>query len=656
MAVTIREIVELEPLRRAGPRVLAGAANLDRAVRWVHVAELPDIAHLLEGGELLLTTGLGMQGTPATQRRYVGELADAGVAGMVVELGRTFDAIPDALIEAAEHHGLPLVSLARETRFVEVTEIVHREILSRQYELLDRAERMSRELAEHVLAGADAPTLVSHLGTHFGSTVVFEDAAGHVIATSGPGGRNADEAADTGAETRADTGTDTGTETRADTGTGTGTGTGADTGTGTGADTGADTRSGASEWVRHARLRHAEPSGDSSERGAVHQAASSNPAVPGCAWVDLWIRHERWGRLHVLHRPRSARTIEELLVDRAGAALALALLSEKDAAHLAERAGDALIGEIVAGRHGPGDETLRRAQSLGADLTCGRLAVAALEICAREMASDLTDDARLHELRSLTVALRAAAVQRGCSALVGTTGDRVIAIVSIPGGRSVTAVLEEMVEAASARTHRRGGAEVVAGASGPVAVDALHRAVEEATVAAGFARVAGRGRRVHHFEELGTYQLLLQLADGPALARFVDSELHALFERDRAGRPRLVATLRAYLAHAGRKADAARDLGIERRTLYQRLSRIESLLGRSLADQATRTRLTLALQGLQLLSDPQSPAPGPPPRPQRRDRTAKPPSREAQPGSSPVSRSSAKRDPSTIGTPSCSAF
>jgi purine catabolism regulator len=59
--------------------------------------------------------------------------------------------------------------------------------------------------------------------------------------------------------------------------------------------------------------------------------------------------------------------------------------------------------------------------------------------------------------------------------------------------------------------------------------------------------------------------------------------------------------LQAYLDNACRKTDAAQQLWIQRRTLYGRLARVEQLLGRSLNDQDTRTRLTLALQGLGLL-------------------------------------------------------
>ena len=549
MALSVGEVLELEPLRSAGARVLAGTANLGRPVRWVHVAELPDIAHLLEGGELLLTTGLGMGGDAAARRRYIDELADAGASGLIVELGRTFDAVPHELVGAAVARGLPLVSLEHETRFVEVTEVVHREILSRQYDLLDRAEHVSRELAEEILDGADVAKLVARLAAVFGSEVVFEDAARRVVAACGPG---------------AETGTP-------------------------------------AAWDAHALVVH----GHSTDAASgVHRVRTSARAL-GCTWVDIWIRRERWGRLHVLDTGLGAGDVDELLVDRAGAALALAMLSEKDAAHLAERASDALIGAIVAGRHGSPTDVLRRARSLGADLDGGRLVAAALDVRQAQGehgAQHPADDERLEMLRALAAALRTSVAERACSALVGTSGDRVIAIVAVPGTRPVGAVLDELVETASARAIRRSGVEVVAGASAAGAPGTLQRAVEEATVAAGFAKEANGARRVHHFSELGTYQLLLRLAEGPELSRFVDSELRPLLERDGALRPKLVPTLRAYLKHAGRKADAARELGVQRRTLYQRIARVEALLGRDVDDQATRTRLTLALQGLDLLS------------------------------------------------------
>jgi len=89
----------------------------------------------------------------------------------------------------------------------------------------------------------------------------------------------------------------------------------------------------------------------------------------------------------------------------------------------------------------------------------------------------------------------------------------------------------------------------------------------------------------------------------------VESELSPLLEHDARSSAKLVPTLQAYLDNACRKTDTAQELWIQRRTLYGRLARIERLLGRSLNDQDTRTRLTLALQGLSLLRQRRSAAP-----------------------------------------------
>ena len=181
MSLTLREILDLDVLRQGGARVVAGSNNLDRTVRWVHVTELPDIAHLLHGGELLLTTGMGIADNDDMQRRYVAELAGAGVSGVVLELGRNFNSVPTAIVRSAEKHNLPIIALERETRFVEITETVHREIINHQYEMFSRAERVSRDLTELILNGAEAAHIVSRLAEIFGNHVVLEDEAHQVI-------------------------------------------------------------------------------------------------------------------------------------------------------------------------------------------------------------------------------------------------------------------------------------------------------------------------------------------------------------------------------------------------------------------------------------------------------------------------------------------
>src|SRR4051812_49228873 len=127
---TLAEVLALPALRRAAPRVVASEQALQRRVRWVHVSEVSDIAHLLEGGELILTTGIAMPEPAAELTRFVAELGAAGGGGLAVELGRRYhDALPPVLVEAAEAEGMALVELRVETPFVAITQAVHTLIL-----------------------------------------------------------------------------------------------------------------------------------------------------------------------------------------------------------------------------------------------------------------------------------------------------------------------------------------------------------------------------------------------------------------------------------------------------------------------------------------------------------------------------------------------
>jgi len=138
MPLTLRELLELDVVRRGSPAVVAGADRLDAPVRWVHAAELPDVGRLLRGGELLLSTGIALPSSPPELAGYVRSLASAGVSGLAIELGRRFfGSLPRVLVDAAAELDLPLIELRREVPFVEITEAVHARIIDEL--LLERA-------------------------------------------------------------------------------------------------------------------------------------------------------------------------------------------------------------------------------------------------------------------------------------------------------------------------------------------------------------------------------------------------------------------------------------------------------------------------------------------------------------------------------------
>ena len=138
MPLTLRQVLDLDVVRRGAPHVVAGSGRLDVPVRWVHALELTDVGRLLRGGELVLSTGIALPESPSGLDDYVASLAGVGVAGLAVELGRRYaGALPPALVAAAAARSVPLVELRREVAFIEITEAVHARIIDEL--LLSRA-------------------------------------------------------------------------------------------------------------------------------------------------------------------------------------------------------------------------------------------------------------------------------------------------------------------------------------------------------------------------------------------------------------------------------------------------------------------------------------------------------------------------------------
>jgi PucR family transcriptional regulator, purine catabolism regulatory protein len=172
--ITVREVLALPAVARGVPEVVAGDAQLDRPVRWAHSGEVPYMAEMLKGGELLLMTGIGIGRGEREQRRFVADLSTRGICGLMIELGPRFQRLPAALVDEARQRELPLVVLHQELRFVEVTEAVHREIVGRQLEAMRRGEELHRRFTDLMLSGAGVPEVLAELADVVANPVILE--------------------------------------------------------------------------------------------------------------------------------------------------------------------------------------------------------------------------------------------------------------------------------------------------------------------------------------------------------------------------------------------------------------------------------------------------------------------------------------------------
>lgn len=186
MPLTLAQVLDHPVLAPGRPEVLCGDDLGRREVRWVHTSEIYEIGPLLKGGELLLTTGLGLVGKSDEQLvRYVQDLSDRRVTGLVLELGRTFTVVPPALLRSAEQQGLPLVVLHGVVPFIEVTEQVHHLLIDREVTELRQQEEVSSELLAGLLTGAGVQALVRRIDRLAGCPAALHADDGRIVAASG---------------------------------------------------------------------------------------------------------------------------------------------------------------------------------------------------------------------------------------------------------------------------------------------------------------------------------------------------------------------------------------------------------------------------------------------------------------------------------------
>jgi purine catabolism regulator len=526
MLPTLADVLALPALRRGEPRVLAADGGLQRPVRWVHVAEVTDIAHLLEGGELILTTGIALPDTSAALGRYVRDLEAIGVAALVVELGRRYrDTLPDGLVRAAERVGLPLVELRRETPFVAVTQAVHTLILAARTQELIASEEAHTAFTELTIAGHGPQQVVDLVASMSGRPVVYENLMHQVLAHNGAG---------------------------------------------------RDLTAVLDDWERRSRVAGLGAARESGERLRVEVGAPGGGS---------------WGHL-VMLCDDGPTTRDRMLLERGATALVINRLTVRDLDSLERHTHRTLLTALAFARVVPA-EAAARSRALGVPLDRRSLSgVVVLPV-------DERDDDAMHASLLRDLATQAVTVLESMKvpALVGPLDDQRLALLlSLDRASDVDRVLTALSIRLHAATDRWLGTRLVIASGNPV--DGAERAqhtVREAMRVADTARELSEQRGYFRPPDLRLRGLVWALREEPALQDYVEHELRQLLAHDAAHGSRLYEFVAAYCAAAGNKTAAAESLYISRAALYDRIAKVERVLGVDLGDPETVLALHFAV-------------------------------------------------------------
>jgi len=554
--VTVAAIVAMPTLRLT---VLAGESHLRRAVRWVHTSELDDPAPYLEGGELLLTTGMKL-GTadPEQLAGYVHRLADAGVAGIGFGVGLSHTEVPAPMVAAAAERGLPLLRVPQPTPFIAISKAVTGALAAEQYQAVTTSFEAQEELTRSALGKDGTAAVVRTLARRLGGWAALYDASGALVsAAPGWATRRADRL-----RTEVD-------------------------------------RLRTRPAPVSAALQGTDPD-RADERGGAGAADGGAPAGPG---GPAQAQHDDWVFLQSLGAERRARgylavgtearlsATERYVVNAAVALLTLTLERSRGLRKAEERMAEALLRLVLDGEAGIAGEI---AEGLFGGLPEEPVRVlVAQEATAAEAAGGSAGAAAAggagaespDQQRPLDLLLdRAEQIASG-------GGERLLA--SVLDGRAVL-LLSDGGAVQHACTELAEELEgLVVGVSGQARLDGAAAARVQAQRAMAVALRTGRA--CVEYEEVGSASLLPLLGDD-AVRAYAEALLRPLYEHDASARGDLVASVRAWLARHGQWDAAAADLGVHRHTLRYRIRRAEELLGRSLDDTDIRMELWLALR------------------------------------------------------------
>ncbi|MBB0245803.1 PucR family transcriptional regulator, partial [Streptomyces alkaliphilus] len=170
-----------------GLRPLTAGDRLDVPVRWAHVSELADPVPYLEGGELLLTTGLKVPlDDPRATGEYVRRLRAAGVVGLGFGPGIHHPTTPPGLVAACRDEGLPLLEVPRPTPFIAISKTVSAVLAAEQYRTTTAGFAAQRELTRAASGPDGARGVLARLAGRLDGWAALHDLSGAPVAVAPP--------------------------------------------------------------------------------------------------------------------------------------------------------------------------------------------------------------------------------------------------------------------------------------------------------------------------------------------------------------------------------------------------------------------------------------------------------------------------------------
>ncbi len=518
--------------------VVAGKGSLKNRIAWVHIASVPDAPHFLNGGELVLTTGINLPEDPAQQRWYIEEMAKIGVAGLVLSVGRYIDHAPPELVETAEQQHFPLIEIPYQARFVDIAKRTNEHIAEENMAMITGALNIQQVLTQLVLEGGDLKQLAARLAGLLGQSISIENERFEILASANIA--EVDEAR----------------------------------------------RFTVSEGRTNPRLLAA-----LEQRGILEELRTTRrpvhiPSIPDVGLeferilAPIVVHGETYGYVWIIAHDRPLTELDSMAINSGATIAALMMLHQESVQSAESSLKGSLLSQLIQSESGREAILTDQALRYGVDLT-QRYMMLLVETSERSTQTMLQLYRRINRLAGI----------HGWQAVVGQFAGQPVLLVQ--ADQNIPAIIEQIrTEVNQTITLRIGISGVHRGAED---VSKAHQECREVL------HITQRLNDEHpgvYFDQLGYLHALYRAGAGSLDANPYVPMVRRLLE---AGETDLFNTLEAYLDAGGNGVQTAEILHIHRSTLNYRLARIGELCeDANLSDPLVRMNLQVALKLLRL--------------------------------------------------------
>jgi PucR family transcriptional regulator, purine catabolism regulatory protein len=539
--ITVQDILDIPGLNL---KLLAGGKAVSNPVRWVHIAEVRDPAKWLKGGELLLSTGMGIGHSAEDQAAFLSSVIDANLAGLGFGTGFSYKRVPQAMIDMAEEQDFPVFEVPYSVPFIAITEAVSSKIVNEQYALLQRSLAVHEKLTKIVLEERGLDSIITTLSTLVGCSAVLFDFHGLVLCEA------------------------------------------------------SYRRQLTSEMI--AGLWH-----QISERRANRQNFSIGlDGNPTTVQVYPIVASHRIGAfLAVVKDTGEFSDYDRIILHHVVTVTALELVKKKAVAETEKRLAGDFFDELIASDLYE-EEIARRLAFFGLDPE-GQHMIALVDIDEFKAFSSGNGEREETVIQDVKERLHWAVdeflARREVLFISASRSDSVVVLVQLGGVRATDVIglaadLQRAVEAMLPEIT----VSIGLGRPHKSLVD-LRQSYYEALYAIRIRKLKGNRAVIASFDDLGSYGLLLGLQDTLSLEVFYDSVLGKLHEYDEQNSSDLVKSLSCFLEANGHWGEASERLYVHRHTLRYRMKRVEEITGRDLSSSQDRMEFWLALKAKELI-------------------------------------------------------